>query len=302
MSLLLSLFISLSALAIPIAPLGDCMTSLLTEAKFQDVTKIKGGLSATAAIAKITMPDGSRCSASYISDQGHMLTATHCLEGCFRSKRIRAPQRNLQCILDIGGKKTKVRVLMMSVCEASQVIKESLTGKETCPDEADVAVVLPDSPPASFACLGISTTVANTGDAVMALGHPGYTNRPGGGNSDGAGMYASYGKVIQQDYCTVTEGNTTRTHPLGGIENTRDHFIQTTVDVVPGSSGGPLINQRGEIVGVTSFITAPHSQERECKGGTFFEPLTSIDGMATRWGSRGEIQSMSCDRRKVKTK
>lgn len=283
----------------PIAPLGDCPNSLLNDVKFQDVTKIKGGLAATAAIAKITMPDNSRCSGAYISDEGHMLTATHCLEGCFRSKPVDSPRKNLTCTLDINGKKKKVRVLMMSVCPANQVIKESLEGKESCPDEADIAIVLPETPPADFACLGISTSVAAVNDSVTALGHPGSTSRPDGGNSDGAGMYASYGRVVQQDYCTVTEGKNLYTSRLNGVEKTRDHFIQTTVDVVPGSSGGPLINSKGEIVGVTSFITSPHSQERECKGGTFFEPLTSIDGMTTRWGTRGEIEKMTCDKRKA---
>lgn len=40
----------------------------------------------------------------------------------------------------------------------------------------------------------------------------------------------------------------------GGVSNIHENvFIQTNVDITHGSSGGPLLNEEGEVVGITSF-------------------------------------------------
>jgi len=81
--------------------------------------------------------------------------------------------------------------------------------------------------------IGNSTQVS-VGDEVLAIGSP-------------------FG--LQQ---TVTSGivsNTRRTLTVGN--KTFNNFIQTDAPINPGSSGGPLVNVNGEIIGITTAIYSP---------------------------------------------
>jgi S1-C subfamily serine protease len=51
-------------------------------------------------------------------------------------------------------------------------------------------------------------------------------------------------------------------------------YIQSDVTVLPGSSGGPLLDSRGNVVGITSMGVAPHSVP---VGVNFFVPVTDLD-------------------------
>jgi S1-C subfamily serine protease len=81
--------------------------------------------------------------------------------------------------------------------------------------------------------IGISSDMS-VGDEVLAIGSP-------------------FG--LQQ---TVTSGiisNTRRTLTVG--KQTFTNFIQTDASINPGSSGGPLININGEVIGITTAIYSP---------------------------------------------
>jgi serine protease Do len=59
----------------------------------------------------------------------------------------------------------------------------------------------------------------------------------------------------------------------GNVSAIQDKLIQTEAAISPGSSGGPLLNDRGEVVGITSFV-ARDEQGNNAGGGNFFVPIS----------------------------
>lgn len=88
---------------------------------------------------------------------------------------------------------------------------------------ADIAVLKIDAPDLSALSFGDSDEV-KVGEKVIAAGNP-------------AGL--SF---------TVTEGIVSAFRTFNGIR-----YIQTDVPINPGNSGGPLVNAKGEIIGVNNF-------------------------------------------------
>ncbi len=81
-----------------------------------------------------------------------------------------------------------------------------------------------DAPGFKYLPLG-SADALSVGDGVFAIGSPLGLER------------------------TVTEGIlSTKTRPMGG-----ELYLQTTTQINPGNSGGPLLNLRGEVVGITNM-------------------------------------------------
>ena len=78
--------------------------------------------------------------------------------------------------------------------------------------------------------------LAHVGDYVLALGYP-----------FGVGYSATAGII------SATERSTSIYTGEDGVES----FIQTDAAINPGNSGGPLVNLRGEIIGVNANIYAP---------------------------------------------
>ncbi len=56
---------------------------------------------------------------------------------------------------------------------------------------------------------------------------------------------------------TVTVGIVSHTQRSGVGMNLYENYIQTDASVNPGNSGGPLLNLRGEVIGVNDFILSP---------------------------------------------
>ncbi len=101
--------------------------------------------------------------------------------------------------------------------------------------DSDVAVLTIDSDqPLPFARVG-ETSKMQVGDWVLAVGSP-------------------FG--LEQ---TVTAGIVSFTGRLGemfgGVGNIFGDYIQTDASINPGNSGGPLVNLRGEVIGINSFIS-----------------------------------------------
>src|SRR5690606_28450945 len=102
----------------------------------------------------------------------------------------------------------------------------------------DIAVVKIDASDLPVARLGDSD-VLELGDWVLALGSP-----LGLQFSVTAGVVSAVGRAIG-----ILDGNSSSA-PL-------EHFIQTDAAINPGNSGGPLVNLRGEVVGINTAIASP---------------------------------------------
>lgn len=100
---------------------------------------------------------------------------------------------------------------------------------------SDLAVLLVNAPLEEFKPLEIvSSSTLKVGDPVVAIGNP-----YGLAGSMSSGIVSALGRTITED---LTGG-----YPIANC-------IQTTAPINPGNSGGPLLNLRGQVVGITTAI------------------------------------------------
>ena len=109
------------------------------------------------------------------------------------------------------------------------IVPATVTGRDTA---ADIAVLKVNTGhPLPFVKFGNSTAL-RVGDWVLAIGNP--YGLPG---STSAGIVSALDRNINQ--------------------GTYDDFIQTDAAINRGNSGGPLFNEKGEVIGVDSAIYSP---------------------------------------------
>jgi Do/DeqQ family serine protease len=122
----------------------------------------------------------------------------------------------------------------------------NIVGKDSRKDLALLSVVTPDDIP--VAVLGDSDTLM-VGDWVLAIGSPfGFQS-------------------------TVTAGIVSAVNRRGGPDGNISDFIQTDAAINRGNSGGALINLRGEVVGINTWIT---SQTGGSVGLGFSIPINNV--------------------------
>ncbi len=107
-----------------------------------------------------------------------------------------------------------------------------LIGRDAATDLALLKVEGKNFP---YAVLGDSSTI-KTGEWVLAIGNP-----FGLEHTVTAGIISAKGRQLG----------------LGGNTPTYEDFIQTDAAINRGNSGGPLINLKGEVIGITSNILSP---------------------------------------------
>jgi S1-C subfamily serine protease len=124
----------------------------------------------------------------------------------------------------------------------------------------DLAVLKVNTPSRGLAplMLGDSQSV-RVGDAVVAIGNPfGYER------SVTAGIVSAIGRVLQAP----------NSFPI-------DNAIQTDAPINPGNSGGPLLNARGEVIGVNTQIRSADISEGNVGIG-FAVPVDTVKSVAAQ--------------------
>jgi serine protease Do len=126
----------------------------------------------------------------------------------------------------VAGGATKIEVILSD----GRQFSAKLVGTDS---KTDLAVIQISAPgPLPFVKFGDSDKV-EVGEWVVAIGHP---------------------RGLDQ---TVTQGIISAKHRSGIADpNSYQDFLQTDAAINPGSSGGPLLNLRGEVIGVNAAIAS----------------------------------------------
>ena len=131
----------------------------------------------------------------------------------------------------------------------------------------DVAVLKVSAKSRAFKPLSLGNSDGiRVGDAVVALGNPfGYTR------TVTAGIVSALQRRIQSPNA-----------------QTIDHIIQTDAAINPGNSGGPLIDARGDVVGVNAAISTGDTGESGSVGIGFAIPINTVKTVAQQLITTGK--------------
>ena len=125
-----------------------------------------------------------------------------------------------------------------------------VVGQDTLTDSALLQLTEMPKQPLTAIRFGDSEQM-QAGDWVMAIGNPFRL-----GHSVSVGVISALGR------------------PFGGMDGRRQPMLQTDAAINPGNSGGPLLNVRGEVVGMN---TAIYTDERSANIGIgFATPINTI--------------------------
>jgi serine protease Do len=125
-----------------------------------------------------------------------------------------------------------------------------VVGRDSLTDTALIQLTEMPSTPLQEATIGDSDQM-QPGDWVMAIGNPfGLTH------TVTVGVISALGR------------------PFGGVAGREQNMLQTDAAINPGNSGGPLLNVRGEVVGMNTAIFT--GQERANIGIGFATPINTI--------------------------
>jgi serine protease Do len=158
-----------------------------------------------------------------------------------------------------GAEKVTVRLFDRREFTAKVVGADPLT---------DVAVVKIDAPRLNPAALG-NSDATRIGDWVLAIGNP-------------------LGEAFT---FTVTSGIISgKGRRLDGLQRSKadiSDFIQTDAAINPGNSGGPLVNVRGEVIGINSAIA---SETGTYMGYGFAIPINLVKVVMNQLVATGKVQ------------
>jgi serine protease Do len=113
----------------------------------------------------------------------------------------------------------------------------------------DVAVIKIDGRDLPALALG-NSDAARVGEWVIAIGNPGFDDASTLDFTVTGGIISAKGRPLD----LIPQG-LARTDPAAGAYAIED-FLQTDAVINPGNSGGPLVNLRGEVIGVNTAIAS----------------------------------------------
>lgn len=247
-----------------------------------------------------------RCGGTYVSDQGDILTASHCLESCWQGNS--SPQFPLKCSMSVNGNPEELEILAANTKCSIQEILAARENKDTnspCFNmpSVDIAILRLKNSNREFKCLKLSDldpSVLKKTD-LFSLGYPSKTARvhPWSNNvknSKGSGLYYSEGRIHDYEHCYTRDRAEKKViSNLGDVES-----VPMNIDIVKGSSGGAIISKKtGEVVGVAkAFNSNHHSELKECMGATQFQPINNLKEKLKKIGIdfKGEL---SCSEKKA---
>jgi serine protease Do len=129
-------------------------------------------------------------------------------------------------------------------------------GRDALTDSALIQLTEMPSAPLQEAKFGDSDQMQQ-GDWVMAIGNPFDLAERGGGQTVTVGVVSAIGRGV------------------GGVNGRPVNMLQTDTAINPGNSGGPLLNIRGEVVGINTAIFTSQ-QSRSNIGIGFATPINVV--------------------------
>jgi serine protease Do len=155
--------------------------------------------------------------------------------------------------------------------------KARLVGRDPT---TDVALLKVDADNLTPVTLG-SSQATRVGEWVLAIGSPGFRGVGAGPltTTVTAGIVSAKGRninIIGQELVNRPEGNL-------AIED----FIQTDAAINPGNSGGPLLNIRGEVIGVNAAIASNNGSNQ---GYGFAVPIDLVQEVVDDLVQYGEVR------------
>jgi serine protease Do len=150
---------------------------------------------------------------------------------------------------------TKIEVQLASMRNGEELLPAKLIGRDALTDTALIQLTEMPSTPLTEIKFGDSDQMA-PGDWVMAIGNP-FTLQ----NTVTVGVVSAVGR---QQIASRSAGGGTRV----------EEMIQTDAAINRGNSGGPLLNVRGEVIGINSAIAS--DQTGSFLGVGFAVPINRV--------------------------
>ena len=154
------------------------------------------------------------------------------------------------------------------VVQGAQAVEVSFSNNESVDarvvgvdPSTDIAVLKVNTPSRGLKPLPLGDSDAvRVGDSVVAIGNPfGYER------SVTAGIVSAIGRVLEAPNRLAI-----------------DNVIQTDAPINPGNSGGPLLNARGEVIGVNTQITTGGGNAQGNVGIGFAVPVDTVKSVAAQ--------------------
>lgn len=142
-------------------------------------------------------------------------------------------------------------------------------------EESDVALLRIDAPPADLVSVPLATEATSPGAQVYALGHGGiglmWSIRVCNVNAVGIKQQTA------KEFAMAVSGRARATSP------STTTVVQTSCPITSGDSGGPLFNEKGEVVALNDYFAQEHDEDGRLGSPTYFHvELRHLRALAER--------------------